>query len=438
MNDSTAKIEVALSEHMLYVRITGLATMHNCATLSEFCRNMLDRGYEEAVFDMKTCTGMDSTFMGMMAGLAVHYRHLSEPVVVVVNADEHCCHLMDGLGISALVDVRLEPIDIPDVETHEICDAWESDEEKIEFITEAHRTLVKIDKRNKERFGQFLEAFAKPKGAKTVKFAMCNEFCQDWDIGKVFKLAADTGFGGVEIAPFTLAPDVNDISVERRREIKQQAADAGVEVVGLHWLLVSPEGLYVNHPDKAIRDKTADYFKALIHCCADMGGNKMVIGSPKQRNVMEGLTYQQAWDYARDVFISLLDDAEERLVDLCIEPLTTNETDFITTAAEGVKLCHEISHPRFQLHLDVKAMCGEGRPLDDIIKESEGYVGHFHANDANRSYPGSGDTDYAPVVEALRAIGYDGWVSVEVFNFEPTPEEIATESIKYLSKMFGV
>lgn len=97
----------------------------------------------------------------------------------------------------------------------------------------------------------------------------------------------------------------------------------------------------------------------------------------------------------------------------------------------------EIDHPRFLVHLDVKAMADEGRPMNDIITECKGYVGHFHANDANRSYPGSGDTDFGPVVEGLRAIGYTGWVSVEVFDFTPGPQKIAAESMKYLKEKFG-
>ena len=270
-----------------------------------------------------------------------------------------------------------------------------------------------------------------------MKFAICNEFCQDWKLGDVFRLAAATGYQGVELAPFTLASDVNEIPRSRRREIAQEAAEQGVEVVGLHWLLVSPEGLYVNHREAQVRQKTADYFKALIHCCADLGGSKLVIGSPKQRNVMEGLTFQQAWDYAREVFTSVLPEAEARSVDLCIEPLSGRETDFITTAAEGIRLCQEINHPRFRLHLDVKAMCSEDKPLGTIIRESEGYVGHFHANDANRGYPGSGDIDYTPIAAALRDIDYQEWISVEVFDFSPGPETIAGEGRKYLRKVFG-
>jgi len=434
------KIEVACMTRVLYVRVSGLATMHNCGSLSDLCNSVLEDDCDEVLFDLGNCTGMDSTFMGVMAGLRLRCPHGPSPVTIV-NADPHAVKLMDGLGLSEVVDVRREPLETPAVETQEVQDNWLTEGDKIKFITQAHENLVAIDIRNQERFGPLLAAFAKqfarPQGAAQVRFAICNEFCEDMPIADVFRLANDTGYEGVEIAPFTIADDVRDITADQRREIKQQAADAGVEIVGLHWLLVKPEGLYVNHPDKAIRDKTADYFKALVNCCGDLGGSKMVIGSPKQRNVYEGLTYQQAWDYAKDVFTSLLPDAEARGVDLCFEPLARTETDFIYTAAEGLKLVKEIDHPRFLVHLDVKAMADEGRAMDEIIAECKGYVGHFHANDANRSYPGSGDTDFAPVVKGLNAIGYNGWVSVEVFDFTPGPQKIASESMTYMKEKFG-
>ena len=102
-----------------------------------------------------------------------------------------------------------------------------------------------------------------------MKLAICNEFCEGWDIERVFKLAKDTGYDGVEIAPFTLAPDVNDISGGQRRRIVEQARQYGMEIIGLHWLLASPEGLPISHPDDAIRNRTAEYFKSLINFCGD-------------------------------------------------------------------------------------------------------------------------------------------------------------------------
>ena len=94
-----------------------------------------------------------------------------------------------------------------------------------------------------------------------MKFATCNEYFENWEVEDVFSYAADLGYDGVEIAPFTIAPSVEDISAQRRDKIRAAAERSGVEIVGLHWLLASPEGLYITHPDQAIYERTKSYFK---------------------------------------------------------------------------------------------------------------------------------------------------------------------------------
>jgi len=270
-----------------------------------------------------------------------------------------------------------------------------------------------------------------------MKLAICNEFCEGWDLARVFRLAADTGYQGVELAPFTLAPDIRDVDQARRRQVAADAGRAGVEIVGLHWLLVSPDGLHINHPDADVRLRTVEYLQALIDFCADVGGTKLVFGSPKQRDVLPELSFADAWELARDTFAAVLPRLESRGVVLCIEPLARDDTNFITTAAAGVRLCQELDHPRFRLHLDVKAMHDEQLSMAEIIRASADYLAHFHANDANRGYPGSGDTDFAPVAAALHEIGYTGYVSVEVFDFTPGATTIAEKSYEYPTEIFG-
>jgi len=273
-----------------------------------------------------------------------------------------------------------------------------------------------------------------------MKYAICNEMFEKWPWERVCAFCRELGYGGVEVAPFTIASHVGMIGTETRVAMRRIAERMEVEILGLHWLLAnvaSDHQLYMTHPDREVRRNTADYFVALTKLCADLGGRVMVIGSPKARNLMPGVTRDEAMQYCVEVFRPCLDFAADNKITLAIEPLGPKETDFLNTAADGVELIERINHPAFRLHLDVKAMSSEAGPVPRVIRESAKHLAHFHANDPNLLGPGMGDVDFAPIVGALRDAGYDGYLSVEVFDFSPGPERIAQESIRYLKKVCG-
>jgi sugar phosphate isomerase/epimerase len=269
-----------------------------------------------------------------------------------------------------------------------------------------------------------------------MKFAICNEIFKDWKLEDAMAYAARAGYAAFEIAPFTLANSVTEIPAAERRSIRDAAARNQIEIAGIHWVLVKPEGLYVNHTDAAIRARTAKYFCDLVDFGADIGGKIMVVGSPKQRNVLPGVSREQAWEWMAETFRDAVKRAEERRFTVCLEPLSTAETNFINTAAEAIEFVQQFNSPAFRIILDVKAMCAEAKPIPQIIRESWPHFAHFHANDKNLKGPGFGDVDFKPIAAALREVGYDGCVSVEVFNFEEGAEVIATRSIEYLNRAF--
>ena len=269
-----------------------------------------------------------------------------------------------------------------------------------------------------------------------MKFGTCNEMFEGWDLDRQFRFIADTGYAGVELAPFTIAKSVTEVSADRRREIAALAHSAGIEVIGLHWLLVGPDGLYITDRDATVRRRTVEYLKELARFCADVGGKVLVFGSPKQRNLQPGVSSAQAREWLVEAFREAVPVAERAGVTICLEPLPPPDCTFITTTGEAIEVIEAVQHPNLRLILDVKSMAGEqaltGATIPDIIRRTAPYVAHVQANDANMGYPGSGAIDFVPIFRALADGGYDGFVSVEVFDFTPGPETIARKSIEYL------
>jgi sugar phosphate isomerase/epimerase len=268
-----------------------------------------------------------------------------------------------------------------------------------------------------------------------MKFAICHELFENWSWKQQCQFIAETGYTGIELAPFTQAPRITDVSAAQRKELRSVAHDHGLEICGLHWLLAKTEGLHLTTNDSSVRKATAKYVAELGKACADFGGTVMVFGSPAQRSLQPGVSREQAYQNAAEVFRAALPEFADRSVKIAMEPLTTRETDFVNTCAEAVELIERVGHPNLVLHQDVKAMLSEPTGIPELIHRYKGITGHFHVNDDNLLGPGMGRTDYRPIVRALLDSGYAGWVSVEVFDYKPGAEFIARESINYMKQM---
>ena len=268
-----------------------------------------------------------------------------------------------------------------------------------------------------------------------MKISICNELFEGWDIARVFDYAAQLGYDGVELAPFTLGETASDISATARNRIRKAAENAGIEIAGLHWLLVKPEGLYINHPDAAIRARTQNYLKELIDLCGDLGGKILVHGSPNQRSVKKEWDPAEAWKYARETFQICGEAARTRDVCYCLEALTTADTNFINSIDEAFQMVAEVDQSHFQTMFDCRSIHAGvkselPRVLEAALKTEK--LKHVHVNDPNGRGPGFGHLQFAPLLKILQQADYAGYISVEVFDFKPDPQTIAARSLGYL------
>ena len=272
-----------------------------------------------------------------------------------------------------------------------------------------------------------------------MKFCICNETYQEWTWNDTCRSASECGYRYIEIAPFTLAPDIRSLSTEAKADIRATAALYGLQIVGLHWLLVSPKGLSLTGEDCLRRAETADYLKALVQLCADLGGQSMVLGSPAQRRLpattdgSEQSRIEIATERLVHALRPALDEALLRNVTLCLEPLPAPESDFVLTLSDAVSIVRQVDHPSLKTMLDVKSASADVAPIPELIKQYISLIAHVHVNDVNRRGPGFGNTDFVPILKALMAAGYAGPVSVEVFDYSPDPVTIAQKSLDYLN-----
>ncbi len=161
----------------------------------------------------------------------------------------------------------------------------------------------------------------------------------------------------------------------------------------------------------------------------------MVLGSPVQRNLLPGVSHEQGMEFAAEVIQSAMPVLADCGVTLAVEPLGRGEGDFLNTAELGIDLAKMVDHPNCRLHLDVKAMSDEEKEIPDIIRDSKEWIAHFHANDANLLGPGMGEIEFDPIFAALKEVEYEGWVSVEVFDYRPGIEHICESSMKYMQEV---
>ncbi|MCW5731068.1 MAG: sugar phosphate isomerase/epimerase [Alphaproteobacteria bacterium] len=268
-----------------------------------------------------------------------------------------------------------------------------------------------------------------------MQIALCNEVIAGMEFGRQCEFAAILGYDGLEVAPFTLGEEPHLLPAARRAEVRRAAADAGIAITGLHWLLVKPAGLSITAADPAQRARTLDVMRRHVDLCAELGGSVLVHGSPAQRRVPEGEERAEARKRGADAFAAIAENAEKAGVTYCIEALAPPEANFITSIAEAAAIVRAIGSPAVRTMLDCSAAGkAERESIPELLRRwlPTGLLAHIQVNDRNRRGPGQGEERFAPIFATLRELGYDRCVAVEPFDYQPDGPATAARAIGYI------
>jgi D-psicose/D-tagatose/L-ribulose 3-epimerase len=269
--------------------------------------------------------------------------------------------------------------------------------------------------------------------ATSFRYAMCNEAFEGRPFGTGCRDIKSAGYDGIEIAPHTLAADPLDLNTARRRELRDLILDEGLDFVGLHWILVGPQTLHVTTPDAALRDRSWQYVRNLVELCSDLGpAGVLVFGSPRQRSATGGSTPEEAKRRFVEGLANLAPYAEERAVTVLVEALPYSQSNVVHTLDEAAAVVREINSPAVRTMFDCHNAEDETEPHSALIEKNFDLIRHVHVNEMDGRRPGTGDYDFRSLFRTLDRLGYHGWISLEIFDFQPDADTVAVESLKYL------
>lgn len=229
-----------------------------------------------------------------------------------------------------------------------------------------------------------------------------------------------TGYDGIEIPMF--GGEVAHYEQLGRRLEAQGLASTGISVM-------PGGGRNAISADKAERDGALEHIKWLIDCTAAIGGD--IAAGPFHQPLGEFSGQGPTEDEIKrcvEVHKAAAQYAARQGITLAVEPLNRFECYFLNTAGQAKALADAVDEPNYGYLYDTFHFNIEENSIVDVIPQTISRITHVHISENNRGVPGAGHIDFAPVFKALKAAGYDGWMTVEAFG-SALPELAAATKI---------
>jgi len=246
------------------------------------------------------------------------------------------------------------------------------------------------------------------------------------DFEESIKKVADLGFDGAELAvrnPKDLKID-DVIKIIKENNLEVPAIGTG-QAYG-------EEGLSFSDPDEVVRKTAVERINDQIVFASNF--NAQVIIGLIRGKIEDGVNKVEAEEWTIDCLRKCTEFAKEYNIRLTLEPVNRYESNFINTLNEGIEFIKRVGVTNLGLLADTFHMNIEEVSIYDSIVQVKDYITHVHFADSNRWAPGCGHLDFAKIVQTLKKIGYQGYVSAEILPF-PDSDTAARITAETLNKI---
>ena len=251
-----------------------------------------------------------------------------------------------------------------------------------------------------------------------------------YELDEVIRRLSRIGYDGIEIGCAAPHAWPAYLGADRRRELKALMEGEGLPAVSL---LPAPGGGPGHNPASPLkeeREATVRHYCDVVDLAADLGAKLVLYIAGWQ---VFGSTREACYDRTRDCLSQIARHAATRGVTICIEP-TAADSNLIDTPHQALELMRDCGEP------NVKTMFDTFHALyrDDVSADHVRILGkdlaHIHFADVDRKAPGDGVVDWLSVLQAVKDIGFDGHLTMEI-GFaarNADPDAMARRSLTYL------
>jgi len=248
------------------------------------------------------------------------------------------------------------------------------------------------------------------------------------DYPKGVKLAAAAGFDAYEISPWLPRRlTISDIS-QFGRSLKRN----GLTFSG--FTAIYPPEMILASPSANVRRKSILYTNRLIELVEVLGGRSIGWGSPRARQIPNGVPAEVGYRRLIKLLKTSGSWAEKKNVRIAIEPVNRFESSNIHTVREALALAKSVNRKNVGIVYDTHHASFEEISLDRPIFLAGKRIMAVHVSDCNRKIPGKGHLDFQLIFDALRRVGYDGYITLEAI-FERNLRSELTIARKLLERM---